>query len=61
DLRDLTTKILTNIGVLEMLLQHADDDQATQIAAARKTAAALAKDFGMSPKDLPDQLRWRFE
>ena len=44
-----------------MLLQHADDDQATQIAAARKTAAALAKDFGMSPKDLPDQLRWRFE
>lgn len=44
-----------------MLVNNKDETSEKQVAAACSIAAQLAKDFGMSPKDLRASLKQRFD
>lgn len=49
------------VGVTQTVLECESEPPEKQIVAARRVAGTIAKEFGMSPKDLPDSLRARFE
>lgn len=49
------------LGVTQAVVTHEKSGPDTQLAAARKVASTIAREFGMSPKDLLVGLQARFE
>ena len=49
------------LGVTQVVVEHEKSNPQNQLAAARKVAATIACEFGMSPRDLPSGLQSRFE
>lgn len=61
EVRGDTAMIVGCQGVTQMMEQSKGLPCDEQLQQARKAASAIAKKFGMSPKDLPPALRSRFE